>query len=302
MKHSSSTVTIIIPTRDRPSMLKRAVSSALVAARPWDQIIVVDDGSDTPAEQVVGPLSDLRLTVVRSRGCGPAAARNAGIEAAQGEHVFFVDDDDEMLPDYVSYVVDSVLTARPRPSFGYSGIITERVRRGKIRQRLRLPSRTGVYAAPRFFEPRLHGFGMGFWARKEVFSELGPISDELWTNEDTEFFLRLMASDYLGWFAPRAGVVVHKHNGGPGELGHLTERSSTENRLQAFQVIASTHAALIEKDPVLRLFVQRKLIRLALKSGDINVARAALRCADLRGRAYFWAYAAAFRLTRRRSI
>ncbi len=196
---------------------------------------------------------------MRSRG-GPERRDRGSPRGA----FFFVDDDDEMLPDYVSYVVDSVLTARPRPSFGYSGIITQRVRRGKTRQRLRLPSRTGVYAAPRFFEPRLHGFGMGFWARKEVFSELGPISDELLTNEDTEFFLRLMASDYLGWFAPRAGVVVHRHNGGPGELSHPTGRSSTESRLQAFRNIASTHAALIEKDEVLRLFVQRKLIRLAL--------------------------------------
>jgi glycosyltransferase involved in cell wall biosynthesis len=91
--------TIVIPTRDRPHLLERAVRSALAQTVEDVQVVVVDDAS---AEPVRLGLEDPRLLVVRNhRPLGASAARNAGLRAAEGAWVTFTDDDDELLPGMV---------------------------------------------------------------------------------------------------------------------------------------------------------------------------------------------------------
>ncbi len=89
-------VSIVVPTRDRPSALQRCLV-ALGAQRdigPFE-IIVVDDGS-RDAAQVSAIVTSLPLTrLVRTGGAGPAAARNSGVAAASGDYVCFTDDDCE---------------------------------------------------------------------------------------------------------------------------------------------------------------------------------------------------------------
>jgi glycosyltransferase involved in cell wall biosynthesis len=62
------------------------------------EVLVVDDGSEAPLDDVVAPFRpDLTLTLIRQANAGPAAARNAGAEGARGEFLAFTDDD--CLPD-----------------------------------------------------------------------------------------------------------------------------------------------------------------------------------------------------------
>ncbi len=99
-------VSIIVPTRDRPSALQRCLV-ALAAQReiaPFE-IIVVDDGS-RDAAQVSAIVASLPLTrLVRAGGAGPAAARNSGVAAASGEYVCFTDDDCEPEPEWALKLV-----------------------------------------------------------------------------------------------------------------------------------------------------------------------------------------------------
>lgn len=84
---------MIIPTHDRPELLRAAVASVRAQTVEDVEIVVVDDASDPPVV-----LDDVR--VLRSdRPLGPAAARNAGVAAARGRALAFLDDDDEWLPD-----------------------------------------------------------------------------------------------------------------------------------------------------------------------------------------------------------
>jgi glycosyltransferase involved in cell wall biosynthesis len=106
--------TIVIPTRDRPHLLERAVRSALTQTVEDVQVVVVDDGS---AEPVRLGLRDPRLLVVRNhRALGASAARNAGLRAAEGAWVTFTDDDDELLPDMVRTSLEAAeRSTLPRP-------------------------------------------------------------------------------------------------------------------------------------------------------------------------------------------
>ncbi|WP_305789280.1 glycosyltransferase family 2 protein [Symbioplanes lichenis] len=92
-------VSVVIPTRDRPELLRRAIDA--VTAQEHDgpiEVVVVYDRS-TPDLTPARSSSDRTVRVlVNDRKPGLAGARNTGILAAQGDFVGFCDDDDEWLP------------------------------------------------------------------------------------------------------------------------------------------------------------------------------------------------------------
>ncbi|HEU5143456.1 MAG TPA: glycosyltransferase [Solirubrobacterales bacterium] len=84
-------VSVVIPTRDRPEKLARCLAALRGQAA---EVIVVDDGSREP-EAVARAVHAAGVELVRLGGRGPAGARNAGVAAASGEVVCFTDDDCE---------------------------------------------------------------------------------------------------------------------------------------------------------------------------------------------------------------
>lgn len=100
-------VTAIIPTRNRPTLLMRAVRSALNQTYHDIEIVVVIDGQDPATVAAVGSVGDARLRVVDVReSVGSADARNIGVQHAKGEWVAFLDDDDEWMPQKIERQLD----------------------------------------------------------------------------------------------------------------------------------------------------------------------------------------------------
>lgn len=86
---------VIVPTHGRPAFLLEAVTSVLSQSFTDTEVIVVDDGNDTPVELP----ADERVRVLRHEVTrGAAAARNSGIRAARGRYISFLDDDDVYPP------------------------------------------------------------------------------------------------------------------------------------------------------------------------------------------------------------
>ena len=96
-------VSAVIPTRDRPRLLACAIRSALRQTWPKMEVIVVVDGPDPATAALLQTIADPRLRVVfLEEWRGGSDARNAGVRAACGEWIAFLDDDDEWLPDKIS--------------------------------------------------------------------------------------------------------------------------------------------------------------------------------------------------------
>ncbi|MGE5499749.1 MAG: glycosyltransferase family 2 protein [Syntrophothermus sp.] len=100
-----STVSVIIPTKNRSAMLRRAVKSVLRQTySDWD-IIIVDDASDDDTPGMVNYMLGRyglqgRLKYIRhEKPLGGAAARNKGIFSARGFYIAFLDDDDKWMPE-----------------------------------------------------------------------------------------------------------------------------------------------------------------------------------------------------------
>jgi glycosyltransferase involved in cell wall biosynthesis len=92
-------VSVVIPTRDRPELLSRAVASLRAQTRTdWEAVVVVD-GRDPVTEALLAAEPDPRIrAVVNEVSVGGGEARNIGIRAATGTWIGLLDDDDEWLP------------------------------------------------------------------------------------------------------------------------------------------------------------------------------------------------------------
>jgi glycosyltransferase involved in cell wall biosynthesis len=99
----SELVSAVIPTRNRPELVMKAVSSALRQSHTQMEVVVVIDGEDRATEERLASIGDPRLRVISlAVNVGGSEARNIGVRAARGEWVAFLDDDDEWLPQKIA--------------------------------------------------------------------------------------------------------------------------------------------------------------------------------------------------------
>jgi glycosyltransferase involved in cell wall biosynthesis len=99
---SRVTVDVVMPARNRASMIGRAIRSAQEQTVAPDQIIVIDDGSTDGTGDVARDLGATVLVHPVAKGSGPA--RNAGIAHATGDWIAFLDSDDEWEPNHLERV------------------------------------------------------------------------------------------------------------------------------------------------------------------------------------------------------
>lgn len=103
-------LSVIIPGYNTPhEMWRRAVTSVLNAIAPCDEIVCIDDGS---TRVPMPSFDDPRVREIRlEKNVGQAAARNIGIDHAEGEWITFVDSDDEAMPNVYSMCLAQVKSA-----------------------------------------------------------------------------------------------------------------------------------------------------------------------------------------------
>ena len=91
-----SSFSIIIPTYCRPKQLGVCLESVARLEYPRDafEVLVIDDGSQMPPEDVIRAFRDkINVTLLTQKHGGPAAARNTGAARAKGKFLAFTDDD-----------------------------------------------------------------------------------------------------------------------------------------------------------------------------------------------------------------
>jgi len=103
LENSRPLVSIIVRTKDRPELLKRALQSiAAQTYKPIEVVLVNDGGCQLDVNELEGILKDITLNYIRlENGTGRARAGNVGIENAKGEFVGFLDDDDEYYSEHI---------------------------------------------------------------------------------------------------------------------------------------------------------------------------------------------------------
>ena len=93
-------ISVIVPVYNTEKYVRRCVESILGQSYRDLEIILVDDGSQDSSGKICEQLAaeDGRVKVIRQANSGVSAARNAGLDAANGEYITFADSDDYMSP------------------------------------------------------------------------------------------------------------------------------------------------------------------------------------------------------------
>lgn len=93
---STPKATIVVPVYNSASSIQRCLDSLLAQSERSIQVVCVNDGSADDSLSILRQIAqnDDRVLVIDQKNAGVSCARNAGIDAATGEVVFFVDADD----------------------------------------------------------------------------------------------------------------------------------------------------------------------------------------------------------------
>jgi glycosyltransferase involved in cell wall biosynthesis len=101
-------VSVLVRTKDRPTLLHRAIRSVCAQTLRPIEIIVVNDGSAEvdSLSTMVEETSAITISVIDNVGTGRSAAANTALNRANGEFCLFLDDDDEIEPDHLQSLAD----------------------------------------------------------------------------------------------------------------------------------------------------------------------------------------------------
>lgn len=184
-------ITVVIPAYNAAWCVRRAIDSVL--AQSWSdyELVVVDDGSTDDTADVLAAYG-AQIKVVRQTNAGLSAARNAGIKAAAGEWVAFLDADDWWLPEKLA--AQMALIAR-EPDIGFCSTSARIV--SPDGEQLELWSDGGLHGnilADLFgANAGVAGSGSAVLARRDLLTRCGGFDTTLRSVEDIDMWMRLAA-------------------------------------------------------------------------------------------------------------
>jgi glycosyltransferase involved in cell wall biosynthesis len=181
-------VSVVIPTYERPEFLDGAIETALGQTYNSVAVVVVDDGSSTDyAQQVVANYSERVRCVSHAENRGLSAARNTGIEAASGDCIAFLDDDDRWHRTKIERQIDAL---ERDPSAGLATCLTVSITPDGEVMRCE-PGRPSGDLADRTLISNVIGTPSRVLVRGECFDDVGTFDESLSTKQDWDLYLRL---------------------------------------------------------------------------------------------------------------
>lgn len=174
----SATVSVVVPVFNGERFLAAALASAFQQSHQPAEVIVVDDGSTDRSCEIAQSVRGVQL--ISGTHSGVSAARNVGVQAANGEWIAFLDADDTWMPAKLARQValgqagGQLVVCKYRPVF-HSGV----------------PS---WYSGPAENESADCFFPSAWLVRRDVFEKVGGF-DSAWTHgEDFEWLSRAIAA------------------------------------------------------------------------------------------------------------
>lgn len=255
---------VIIPSRNRPALLRRAIESVVAQKFERKEIIVVDDGSNGDhalayqglEQEFAGRIAFLKLPH-RPLGHGQSYAINCGASRAQGEYFCFLDDDDFWIDaDHLSRA-HAVLADAPeadvyltnQEAWTTSGRIDRPVwieQLAEIIKKDRKPDNNGAYRVT--IENLLDCNGFCHLnttiVRRSLFEEIGGLDEGIRYECDRDFYLRILDSSHVIAFHP---AVTSRHNVPDATKADNMSTLVTDVRKRLYQLTVLDKSAVFSK-------------------------------------------------------
>lgn len=179
-------VSTIIPTLDRPDLLQRALQSIEVQTHNPIEIIIIGSPETPDLTEIIRQVNVQAIEYIDSDAESPGAARNIGIEAATGEFLAFLDDDEEWDPEKLTRQIDRVQRTG-------AGVCHTGVRKVGPNGRIRAVSKptTEGDVTRGLLTESLYDSVSAILLRRELAETVGGFDESFRLLEDADFNLRL---------------------------------------------------------------------------------------------------------------
>ena len=199
-------VSVVVPAFDAEATVGAAVSSVLWQTYRDFEVVVVDDGSRDATGAIASSFPD-PVRVVSQENAGVAAARNRGIEEAEGELIAFCDADDVLLPQHL----EALVSVRDR----HGGIATSNcywlypggIDPARTRYKGRFPEKQRQAILEQNFVSTMSIFP------KTLLDEIGAFDTELQVAEDWDFWLRAIFAGHRVSLQPKPLALYRRGTG-----------------------------------------------------------------------------------------
>lgn len=185
-------VSVIIPTYNSAPFLATAIDSVLAQTYPDVEVIVVDDGSTDDTQAIIAHY-DQQIRYIHQENRGPAAARNTGFHASQGDYLLFLDSDDLIPPDKLELQV-AFLAQQPDVGLVYSAwqeIDEDNTRLlGEVR-----PGIQG-FILKALLRRKFFFFPSAAIIRRKCLERVGLFNESMRWSEDADLWMRLARAGY----------------------------------------------------------------------------------------------------------
>lgn len=273
----ASAITVVIPVRDRAAIVADTLDS-VARQRPLPaKLILVDNGSTDSTEAAMRSWAaahascGMEIAVISEKKAGAAAARNAGLAAADSDWVMFFDSDDIMLPGHMARAAAAI---KAHPGARIIGWDVEYLPLSGKRRTLPFADTDMLYNCV------LHGTmaTQRYMARRELFAKAGGWDADVMAWNDIELGVRLIATLHC----PAAEVAYAK--GAPTARVIAREASITgtsySSRSQAYgHALARIEASLPERSRWIAALKRAVLAGLYGREGQRELAADMLRSA-----------------------
>jgi len=200
MVNTECSVSVIMPVHNGASFLKDALDSIVRQGYSLLEVIVVDDGSTDTTKEVFERFNSLTKRYVFQEQRGPAAARNRGLQLAQGDVIAFLDADD-LWPDNKIKSQIAILNSDPHLEAVY----------GRVQFMLASAAENAGNNFEKLGEPSIGvNLGSGLF-KKRVFERMGFFDEALASSEDVDWLMRLKESGVPMRVMQETGLLYRIH-------------------------------------------------------------------------------------------
>jgi len=201
-------VSILIPAYNAEEWIADTLQSAIGQTWPRKEIIVVDDGSTDRTAEVARRFASKEVAVVSKENQGAATTRNHALRLGQGDYVQWLDADDLLAPDKIERQLAAlrgsdnrrILLSSPWAFFSY------RVKNARFVSTSLCQDLSPVEWLLRKMSENLHMQTATWLTSRELTEAAGPWDTRLLSDDDGEYFCRVILASEGTRFAPEAKV------------------------------------------------------------------------------------------------
>jgi len=203
-------VSVVIPTYNRYTLLKRAIESLLAQTYSVDEIIVVDDGSTDNTKDIQKDFPE--IIYIYQKNSGVSCARNVGIQRAKNEWIAFLDSDDEW---HKEKLEKQLAFHKQNPDILMSYTDEVWIRNG---QRVKIPKKYKKIGEDVFCENLSYCniAPSSALLHRSLFEKVGMFDENMEVCEDYELWLRIALREKIGLVREK---LINKYAGHDEQLG-----------------------------------------------------------------------------------